>query len=432
MRKKRKRIHAWKIRQLLILSMAVWLSAAGCGSSKKEEEQAIHLAVVIGAHANAPRANTSLIYDAVLEACGQSGSTISLIVNDGAPYASVVDIPETKAGLSSEKYKSIAEERARQILELADSMLARTGESDLLSAAALAARHLQSEEGGRKELVILDSGLTTVPPLDFTESPLESIRTEQVLDALEGQDAIPDLEGIQSVCFYNIGDVAQPQSRITEGNRRMLTEIWNGIFTRAGAEKVEFRADLPLSSCYAEGEVPEVSVMPVVERASALSWEEADLEELDAVSFGEEAIAFLPDTDELVDREAAKEVLEGAALYMAGHPEFCAMLVGTTAKTGDPESCVSLSGKRAEAVRELLIEKGIDGARLETAGTGYENPFYINDQKDGGLDEDAAAKNRSVILLDASGEMAARIRGRGQLVRADHTERRINLPLVSS
>lgn len=419
MRKKRKKIRIWKMRCLLLLSTAILLSAAGCGSSKKEEENTVHLAVIIGAHANAPRANTSLIYDAVLDACGRSGSTISLIVNDGAPYASVADIPETKAGLSSEKCRSIAEERARQILELADQMLARTEESDLLSAAALAARHLQAEEGGRKELIILDSGLTTVLPLDFTETPLESIRTEQVLDALEGQEAIPDLEGIQRVCFYNIGDVAQPQSRITEGDRRILTEIWNGIFTRAGAAEVEFKMDLPLSSCYAKEEVPEVSVMPVLERASALIWEEADLGELDAVTFGEESIAFLPDTDELVDRETAKEVLEGAARYMAGHPEFHAMLVGTTAKTGDPGSCVSLSQKRAEAVRDLLIEKGIDGRRLETAGTGYENPFYINDQKDGVLDETSAARNRSVILLDASGEMAAQIREQSLLVRAE-------------
>lgn len=419
MRKKRKKIRIWKMSCLLLLSTVILLSAAGCGASKKEEENVVHLAVIIGAHANAPRANTSLIYDAVLDACGRSGSTISLIVNDGAPYASVADIPETKAGLSSEKCRSIAEERARQILELADQMLARTEESDLLSAAALAARHLQAEEGGRKELIILDSGLTTVLPLDFTETPLESIRTEQVLDVLEGQEAIPDLEGIQRVCFYNIGDVAQPQSRITEGDRRILTEIWNGIFTRAGAAEVEFKTDLPLSSCYAKEEVPEVSVMPVVERASALIWEEADLGELDAVTFGEESIAFLPDTDELVDRETAKEVLEGAARYMAEHPGFHAMLVGTTAKTGDPGSCVSLSQKRAEAVRDLLIEKGIDGTRLETAGTGYENPFYINDQKDGALDETSAARNRSVILLDASGEMAAQIREQSLLVRAE-------------
>lgn len=417
MRKQGKRIRVNNICRFVFLALAVLASAVGCGASKKEEEQAVHLAVILGAHANAPRANTSLIYDSVLEACGQSGSSISLIVNDGAPYASVVDIPETKAGLSREKYRSIAEDRARQILELADQMLARTGESDLLSAAALAARHLNAEEGGRKELVILDSGLTTVPPLDFTESTLDGIQTEQILDALEEQDAVPDLKGIESVCFYNLGDVAQPQSRITEGDRKRLTEIWKGIFDRAGAEQVEFRTDLPLSAVYAEGEVPAVSVMPVVEQASALVWEEIDLDELDAVSFGEETIAFLPDTDELVDREAAKKVLEGVAGYMKEHPQFQAMLVGTTAKTGDLESCISLSGKRAEAVRELLMEQGIDGTRLETAGTGYENPFYINDQKDGALDETAAAKNRSVILLDASGDMASQIRGHGYLVR---------------
>ncbi len=138
-----------------------------------------------------------------------------------------------------------------------------------------------------------------------------------------------------------------------------------------------------------------------------------NLSEIDAVSFDEETIAFLADTDELVDREAAKTALEGVAAYMAEHPEFRAMLVGTTAKFGDLENCISLSEKRAEAVKGLLVENGVDGDRLETAGMGYENPFYKNDQKDGTLDETAAAQNRAVILIDASGIAAKQIQRKG-------------------
>lgn len=391
--------------------------AAGCSSQSTQNSGPLHLAVIIGAHANAPRANTSVMYDAVLEACTRSGSTISLIVNDGAPYASVVTVPETKQGLSAEKYEAIAKERAGQILELADGMRAKTEESDLLSAVALAGRQLQAEEGGTKELVIIDSGLTTTPPLDFSESLLENITAENVTELLEEQRALPDLQGVDSVRFFNIGDVAGPQSRITEANRKMLMEVWEGILAKSGAEEIRFQTDLPLSAVYGEGEVPEVSTVAVMERASALESAEVDFGEVDAVSFDEETIAFHPDTEELVDREAAKAALEGTAVYMEGHPEFRAMLVGTTAKFGDPKSCVSLSQKRAEAVKTLLTELGVDAERLETAGTGYDNPFYKDDWKDGVLDEAAAAQNRAVVLIDASGEPAGRIRCSSRPVR---------------
>lgn len=399
----------WFLGAIILLTLTM---AGGCSFQKQKDSGPIHLAVIIGAHANAPRVNTSVMHDAVLEACAKSGSTISLIVNDGAPYASVVTIPETKSGLSSEKYETIARERAGQILGMADQMFAKTAESDLLSAITLAGRQLNAEEGGRKELIIIDSGLTTAAPLDFSESLLENITAEQVAGLLEEQRALPDLREIDGVRFFNIGDVAEPQSRITEANRKTLIEVWDGILSKAGAKEIEFKTDLPLSTFYAEGEVPEVSTVTVMERASALVLAEINLAEIDAVSFDEETIAFLADTDELVDRETAKAALEGAAAYMAGHPEFQAMLVGTTAKFGNLESCISLSEKRAEAVKELLVENGVDAERLETVGTGYDNPFYKNDQKDGVLDEAVAAHNRSVILLDASGDAAAQMRKR--------------------
>lgn len=401
-----------RIRSLGAIILFTLVMSGGCGTKNQKDSRPIHLAVIIGAHANAPRVNTSVMYDAVLEACAKSGSTISLIVNDGAPYASVVTIPETKSGLSSEKYETIARERASQILGMADQMFAKTAESDLLSAIVLAGRQLGAKEGGRKELIIIDSGLTTTPPLDFSESLLENITAEQVAGLLEEQGAFPDLREIDSVRFFNIGDVAEPQSHITEANRKTLIEVWGGILSKAGAKEIEFKTDLPLSTFYAEEEVPAVSTVAVLERASALALAEINLAEIDAVSFDEETIAFLPDTDELVDREAAKAALEGAAAYMDGHPEFRAMLVGTTAKFGEPESCISLSEKRAEVVKGLLEENGVDSARLETAGTGYDNPFYKNDQKDGALDEAMAAQNRSVILIDASGDVAAQMRKR--------------------
>lgn len=53
-----------------------------------------------------------------------------------------------------------------------------------------------------------------------------------MISLLEEQRALPELQEIDCVRFFNIGDVAKPQSQITEANRKTLIEVWNGILGR--------------------------------------------------------------------------------------------------------------------------------------------------------------------------------------------------------
>ena len=95
MRKQGNRIRVNNICRLVLLALAVLASAVGCGASKKEEEQAVHLAVILGA----------------------PDAFYALQIRNR-----VLFLQETKAGLSREKNRSIAEDRARQILEEVDQL----------------------------------------------------------------------------------------------------------------------------------------------------------------------------------------------------------------------------------------------------------------------------------------------------------------------
>jgi cytochrome c oxidase subunit II len=56
---------------------------------------------------------------------------------------------------------------------------------------------------------------------------------------------------------------------------------------------------------------------------------------------------------------------------------------GHTDNTGDPAANLSLSNDRAAAVRDYLINKGIDAARMVAAGYGQTRPIDTNDTEEG-------------------------------------------------
>ena len=61
-------------------------------------------------------------------------------------------------------------------------------------------------------------------------------------------------------------------------------------------------------------------------------------------------------------------------------------------------------------MKNLLGEAGIEANRVHTVGLGFENDFYIDDQKeDGTLDESVAPHNRSTKITSLDSSTAKRI-----------------------
>jgi outer membrane protein OmpA-like peptidoglycan-associated protein len=99
-------------------------------------------------------------------------------------------------------------------------------------------------------------------------------------------------------------------------------------------------------------------------------------------------------------RASSKPVLDRALETLKEWPEIRVKIIGHTDDVGTPEVNQDLSRRRAEAVKQYLIEGGVDASRVETEGRGATEPRAPNDT------EENRAKNRRIefnVLQDEPG-----------------------------
>ncbi|MBL9039639.1 MAG: OmpA family protein, partial [Archangium sp.] len=73
-------------------------------------------------------------------------------------------------------------------------------------------------------------------------------------------------------------------------------------------------------------------------------------------------------------------LLVQVAAVLVAHPEIKLLQIeGHTDTTGDAAFNTALSGERAEAVKDFLVKRGVDAARLKAVGFGPEKPADTND-----------------------------------------------------
>lgn len=89
-------------------------------------------------------------------------------------------------------------------------------------------------------------------------------------------------------------------------------------------------------------------------------------------------------------KSEAYPMLTEAVLIMKKNLDLNVEIDGHTDNTGSAAYNMALSEKRAEAIRDFLVTRGIDPNRLTTKGFGFTKPAASNDTKEG------RAKNRRV------------------------------------
>jgi OOP family OmpA-OmpF porin len=91
-------------------------------------------------------------------------------------------------------------------------------------------------------------------------------------------------------------------------------------------------------------------------------------------------------------KSEAYPMLTEAVIIMKKNPDLKVEVDGHADSTGKPEYNMTLSEKRAEAVKKYFVDQGIDPDRLTTKGFGITKPAASNKTKEG------RAKNRRVEL----------------------------------
>ena len=73
----------------------------------------------------------------------------------------------------------------------------------------------------------------------------------------------------------------------------------------------------------------------------------------------------------------AQNVLAGQAQWLLANPEFTALIEGHADEQGTREYNLALGARRAAAVQEYLISRGVPATRLRTISYGKERPIQI-------------------------------------------------------
>ena len=103
------------------------------------------------------------------------------------------------------------------------------------------------------------------------------------------------------------------------------------------------------------------------------------------------------DTDQSSLRSDAQGILASQASWLVRYPAVKVRIEGNADERGTREYNFALGARRAQAVSDFLVSKGVNPARIATISYGKENPINT------GTDEDAWAQNRNAHTAITSG-----------------------------
>jgi OOP family OmpA-OmpF porin len=104
------------------------------------------------------------------------------------------------------------------------------------------------------------------------------------------------------------------------------------------------------------------------------------------------------DFDKANIKSEFRPVLDEAARILADNPNVRVTVEGHTDSIGSDAYNQRLSERRARAVKQYLVSKGVAADRLETVGKGEKEPVAPNTKPDGKDNPEGRAMNRRAEL----------------------------------
>ena len=388
---------------LALVMVLIFASACGKVGGQDVEKENVQLLLGIRNNSKAPDLKKA---EEEIKSALKSQGNLGLTLIDGSPkLVKSFESPKPKAMLTPSKKQDILNTQFEEINTFIGGLRPQAPECDILKAINISADNL-ADRSGVKSLVIMDSGLSTTGLLDFRSADVASLKIDEIIGALQSKKAIPNLEGVD-VSWYGMGQTTDPQIEPSSEYKYVLEELWTAILKEAGAKSVHIARETLEDVELDRSDFPKVSPVDCKLEESII----ASLDE--PMVFGQEKIKFKSDSAELLTNKKDVEArLKPIVDFMNENSQEKILLAGTTAKYGSQKSCEDLSLKRCETIKTILVSMGIEEARIRLLGLGYENPFYQNDLKaDGSQDEVLAVKNRTVIVMSLKSQTAKDLLG---------------------
>ena len=108
------------------------------------------------------------------------------------------------------------------------------------------------------------------------------------------------------------------------------------------------------------------------------------------------------DTDRSVLKPGAAKTMDRLAQFLNDYPERELWIEGHTDSRGDDDYNRALSERRADAVRDALVSRGIDRGRLYAVGVGEAYPVATNDTVAGRQEN----RRVEIVISDREGEFS--------------------------
>ena len=104
------------------------------------------------------------------------------------------------------------------------------------------------------------------------------------------------------------------------------------------------------------------------------------------------------DFDRFEVRSEARAVLDLQASWLARYPAVRVRIEGNTDERGTREYNFALGARRAGAVRDYLVERGVAGGRIDTVSWGKEKPLVT----EAGDKADALNRNARTVVISGA------------------------------
>jgi OmpA-OmpF porin, OOP family len=380
--------------RLAFAVIATVTALAGCGSSSPAAPSALAgtcltnqgapLALAVGVRSNVPTTHFPAAVSTLLEAAANDEQQISLVRIDGQPKIFTPPVFSTSDQNGAARSRDVNNYLNSQVLPILHNQVhAQVPQADVLTALDLAA----GTTGPDGNIVIIDSGLQTVAPLEYQQPGLLMSPPSDLVTYLRQKNLIPDLKG-RHVLLSGFGYTASPQVPLDQPERNNVIAQWEAIIKAGGACVT---ADTGPNTADALTGLPTVSLVPPP--ATPVFNNCGTIKLSDAGSVG-----FIVGTANFRDPSAARATLQQLASTLKKGSEHIT-LIGSTSSEGGDAINNPLSQQRAQAVQSVLISMGIPASRITAIGKGSHWPGRVPDIGPGGVLLPAQAEqDREVIV----------------------------------
>lgn len=379
------------LRTLTISLLMLSLILCGCSFKKVENYD---LSIIAGNN------SCSLLHDYTLaepylNKTYTQGGQLSIINSNGNPYVvKSENIDPIKSYTTSTQKKAYLKENTSEIIDVLNNVKAKSPEIDLIESLNCASKSFKSNSNNN--IVCFISGLSTKGLLNMTTlESLSNLDINKTVSNIKDVHGLPNLKKVDNIYLYSIGQLASYQ-KLSSTSIHKQKDFLKRLLTEAGAKKIHFVDSNPISNkAYKGPKVSKVGKDVDYNAVSMLSNNYNDIKSKYCLT----GLEFEKNSSKLLNPEKLNSIVSFIRSYNGSVDIF-----GTTAydKTTSDERLQKLGYERALAVKNSLLERGVDQSKLNrVASLSYKSLYHQEEWNEKGFNEQIAKLNRTVVIKDA-------------------------------